>query len=125
MRKALIGAILGLVVGAGFGTMLALLIHWNQPEVPIVYIDSRQNVDNLWTSSTVVVSEVAIWTPSRVASPPKEDSLSHSLFLGILLGGGFGAVVGTVAGGTAAITRALREARLPAVPGVPLGEHLP
>lgn len=116
MRMALICSAIGLLVGVGFAVLLALTIRWNQP------IESPE----AWLEREVLGSLVAdagqnpwIITRRRPVEGSPTPSLSAHLFLAILLGGGFGAVVGVVAGATSAIGRAIRETR----PLPELSEH--
>lgn len=113
MRKALIGAVLGLLVGAGFGTLLALLIHLNRPVEPDITIwpplSTPPTVSTRWINYSDLAVKSWVFNESLLVPDPKEDPLSPMLFLGILLGGGFGAVVGVVTGGTSAVVRAIQD----------------
>lgn len=108
MRKPLIGAILGLVVGALFGSLLALVIHLNQPADP----SSVYWIQDGSTSTIRLYLDPSYSAPQEDREAiARQRALLQDLFLGILLGGGFGAVVGVLAGATATTVQVLRETR--------------
>lgn len=107
MRMALICAAIGLLVGVGFAVLLALMIQWNQPD------DSDEELLSLYSSLRGNGPAKGLWSEfrTRPVEPSHQHALNGNLFLAILVGGGFGAMVGVVVGATSAISRAIRDTR--------------
>lgn len=102
MRRALIGAAVGLIAGAAGAALLAMLVHLNQqPANP----STVRVIDG--SGSMKRIDDPFFWKDESRAVMPLGDRLYHA----VLLGGGFGAIVGVVVGATGMIVRALREDR--------------
>ena len=101
MSKVLLGALCGLIVGSLLGGLLAVVVHPKEPD---------DQTGNGWTSYPTLAESTGpvLWQHLvRSGSPP----LSYLLFQGVLIGGGFGAVVGAIAAATRTIPHTLGHSK--------------
>jgi hypothetical protein len=101
MKRTLLGAFLGLLVGSLFGCVLALAFS------PQGENDSPEDGKG-WAGHPPLgqFNGPILW--QRTSASPHRN---YFLFQGILLGGGFGSVVGAVSVGTGVIIRVVERTR--------------
>jgi hypothetical protein len=98
MRRALIGAILGLILGAAAAVLLAFLVQLNQP-VP-------EDNTMIWLD---LGAQSRGYTLPPVGQARETAPFADQLYYAVLVGGGFGSIVGAVVGAAGAIVRALKD----------------
>jgi hypothetical protein len=86
MLRTILGAAVGLLVGAGLGAGLAFVMHLSEEP-------------SGWTSYP---------TLGQMSAPTVMTPFTSYLFSGILFGGGAGAIVGAITGSTGALLRAMK-----------------
>jgi hypothetical protein len=96
MKRGLLGSLVGLLAGTLLGGLLAYVVF---------YLPEDSQPPSGWTSYPTIAD---VSKGSTVLSQHVYHYGRYCLFQGLLLGGGFGAVVGAVLGGVSAIVVALR-----------------
>ena len=127
MRRTLLGAFVGLVLGSVLGSSLAFALYRNTPSstvwkwLPIQggRAVQRQVTSTFWVD---VANDGAarnegflpLSLPVNLSANDSEEqersNLNAFLFQGILFGGGFAALIGALAGATGAACKLIREA---------------
>lgn len=94
MRKPLLGAFLGFLVGSSLGSLLVFGIY---------QIEVNSEPKPGWTTYPMLGDAIG---PNLRQYPVRSPALGYVMFQAILFGGGLGSVVGAVSAASGAILRA-------------------